>query len=237
MLSVSPVKPAAPSRRSTAVGQPRLVKARRSPHRSVIDEPAELSERKADERQKLLEAAKAVLERSGWWGFKVESVLRQARLSTRSFYRHFDSKTDLLMALLQEELGGAAVRLRRVTAAAGTPVEKIHAFVAATIDLAYRESSAKPSSLFASRWRDLLPDYPDEIERCIQNVMAPLVEAVRDAASIGAIKSADAEADARVIFHLVASMTADQAAGGARTPRAEIEELATSFIDRAIGLA
>jgi AcrR family transcriptional regulator len=78
-----------------------------------------------DERMKLWDAAKQVLERSGWWGFKVESVLRQAHLSTRSFYRHFDKKTDLLAALMEMELGGAAVKLRRVTAAGNSYTERI----------------------------------------------------------------------------------------------------------------
>ena len=55
------------------------------------------------ERERLLRSAKQVLERSGWWGFKVESVLRQAGLSTRSFYRHFEKKSDLLVALLEME--------------------------------------------------------------------------------------------------------------------------------------
>ena len=79
------------------------------------------SERADAERNKLLTAAMEVLKRSGWWGFKVESVLRQAGLSTRSFYRHFEKKSDLLLALLEFELGGAAIKLNRVTAAADSP--------------------------------------------------------------------------------------------------------------------
>src|ERR1700758_1615923 len=67
------------------------------PKREVIDAERDSSEdtggdRKAEaaakaqaERDKLLKAAMEVLQRSGWWGFKVESVLRQAGLSTRSF--------------------------------------------------------------------------------------------------------------------------------------------------------
>ena len=114
------------------------------PGSTGVGRKAEAAQKAQAERQRLLTAAMQVLQRSGWWGFKVESVLRQARLSTRSFYRHFEKKSDLLLALLEFELGGAAISLRRVTAAADTPSEKVRAYVAATIDMAYREDLAKP---------------------------------------------------------------------------------------------
>jgi len=197
---------------------------------------AEVAQKAQAERKRLLYAAREVLQRSGWWGFKVESVLRQASLSTRSFYRHFDKKSDLLLALLELELGGAAVHLRRVSDAAETPSEKVRAHVAATIDMAYRADLAKPSSLFASHWRELLPEYPEEIDSCLQRMMAPLVEAIEAGTARGEFHSEDPVADARAIFYLVAGMTADQAALGGVTPREEIEHIVIPFIGRAIGM-
>jgi AcrR family transcriptional regulator len=200
------------------------------------DRKAEAAHKAEGERSRLLTAAMEVLQRSGWWGFKVESVLRQAHLSTRSFYRHFEKKSDLLLALLEHELGGAAVNLRRVTAAADTPSDKVRAYVAATMDMAYREDLAKPSSLFASHWRELLPEYPEAIDRCTQRMMSPLVEAITEGHARGEFQSDDPVADARAIYFLVASMTADQAAAGAATPREELEHVVMPFISRAIGL-
>lgn len=196
----------------------------------------EAAQKAEAERNRLLTAAMTVLQRSGWWGFKVESVLRQAGLSTRSFYRHFDRKTDLLLALLEHELGGAAINLRRKTEAAGTPSDKVRAFIAATMDMAYRAELAKPSSLFASHWRQLLPEYPDEIEGCIQRMMAPLVEAIEEGAKSGELRSEDPPADARAIFYLVSAMTADEATLGGATPREELEHIVMPFVTRAIGL-
>jgi len=188
------------------------------------------------ERAQLLVAAKDVLSRSGWWGFKVESVLKQARLSTRSFYRHFEKKSDLLLALLEQELGGAAVNLRRVTATDASPSDRVRAFISATIDMAYLEELAKPSSLFASHWRELLPEYPDEIDRCTKRMIAPLAEAIEEGVKAGELVSTDPSADATAIFHLVSGMTADQATLGGRTPREDIEHIVLPFITRAVGL-
>jgi AcrR family transcriptional regulator len=197
---------------------------------------AEAAHKAEEERSRLLTAAMEVLQRSGWWGFKVESVLRQSGLSTRSFYRHFEKKTDLLLALLESELGGAAVGLRRATTAADTPSDKVRAYVAATIDMAYREDLAKPSSLFASHWRELLPEYPEALERISERMMAPLVEAISEGKARGEFHTDDPVADARAIYFLVAGITADQATLGGATPREEIEHIIMPFVGRAIGL-
>lgn len=194
------------------------------------------AERAAAERRQLLTAAMEVLRRSGWWGFKVESVLRQAGLSTRSFYRHFEKKSDLLLALLEFELGGASINLRRVTAAADSPSDKVRAFVGALIDMAYRDDLAKPSSLYASHWRELLPEYPMAIDRCTQRMIAPLVEALTEGQARGELDSADPVADAWAIFYLAAGPTADQAARGGGIPREDLEHFVMPFITRAIGL-
>jgi AcrR family transcriptional regulator len=199
---------------------------------ATATEPGSAADR---ERIQLLTAARQVLDRSGWWGFKVESVLKQAQLSTRSFYRHFEKKTDLLLALLELELGGAAVHLRRVTATDANPADRVRAFIAATIDMAYREDLAKPSSLFAAHWRELLPEYPDAINECIGFMVAPLIDAIRDGVATGVFTTPDPDADASAVFYLVASMTADQAALGGSTPRAEVEHILLPFIARALG--
>ena len=206
------------------------------PVSSTADRKAEAAEKSRAERSRLLTAAMDVLQRSGWWGFKVESVLRQAGLSTRSFYRHFEKKSDLLLALLEFELGGAAIGLRRTTAAADTPSDKIRAYVSTTIDMAYRTDLVKPSSLFASHWRELLPEYPQAIDRCIQRLTEPLVEAITEGKARGEFQSEDPEADARAIFYLVAGMTADQAPLGCSTPREDLEHVVMPFISRSIGL-
>jgi AcrR family transcriptional regulator len=197
---------------------------------------ATLQQKPDGERDRLLTAAMQVLERSGWWGFKVESVLKQAGLSTRSFYRHFEKKSDLLLALLEMELGGAAIAMQRRTAAVDTPSDKVRAYIAFTIDMAYREDLVKPSSLFASHWRELLPEYPEAIDRCTERLIAPLAEAIEAGKATGEFTSEDPLADARAIFYLVSSITADQATLGGATPREEIEHMVLPFVGRAIGL-
>ena len=74
-----------------------------------------------DELRILLDAALVVMERNGYADAAVADILREADLSTRSFYRHFESKDQLLCALFRREADAAAARLRAKVDAAATP--------------------------------------------------------------------------------------------------------------------
>src|SRR5690606_30220686 len=50
------------------------------------------------QRRRLLEAARAELRRSDFGSVRVSDVVRTAGMSSRSFYDHFASKEDLLIA-------------------------------------------------------------------------------------------------------------------------------------------
>lgn len=54
------------------------------------------------QRHRLLEAARAELRRSDFGSVRVADVVRAAGMSSRSFYDHFASKEDLLIALIHE---------------------------------------------------------------------------------------------------------------------------------------
>ena len=65
-----------------------------------------------DELRILLDAALVVMERNGYTDAAVADILREADLSTRSFYRHFESKDQLLSALFRREADAAAAPCR-----------------------------------------------------------------------------------------------------------------------------
>ena len=54
------------------------------------------------QRRRLLDAARVALQRSGFGNLRVTDVVREAGMSSRSFYDHFDTKEDLLLELIRE---------------------------------------------------------------------------------------------------------------------------------------
>jgi AcrR family transcriptional regulator len=63
-------------------------------------------EKKAETRAKLLEAAGVVFARSGLAGASLDDVADEAGLTKGAVYSNFESKEDLIRALLEERLGG-----------------------------------------------------------------------------------------------------------------------------------
>src|SRR6202050_5878896 len=75
----------------------------------------------------LLDAALAVMGRNGYVDAAVADILREADLSTRSFYRHFESKDQLLCALYRREAEAGGVRLHPKGGAAPRPRAAVRA--------------------------------------------------------------------------------------------------------------
>jgi AcrR family transcriptional regulator len=59
----------------------------------------------------ILDAAWSVFARTGWEDLKIGMVLEQAQVSTRNFYRNFCGKSQLLIALFEEEVNRFAGQL------------------------------------------------------------------------------------------------------------------------------
>jgi AcrR family transcriptional regulator len=76
------------------------------------------------ERQLIFDAAYAVLREQGP-DLTIADILTTAGVSTRSFYRHFDSKDALLCAMYLRDAQWAADRLNTRLASAPTPIDAV----------------------------------------------------------------------------------------------------------------
>lgn len=186
------------------------------------------------ERNQLLAAAMVVLRRSG--DFKVEAVLREAGLSTRSFYRHFEKKNDLLVMLMDFDITNIAIRLQRATTTPDTITEQIRAWVATVIGSPYRQDIAKQASTYSEQLRIFRTEYPEMIDRWNEITRAPLDIVMTQSCARGELRSDDPVEDAKVICQLVTNMTADFAVMHIRPPREEIERAVMRLISPAIEL-
>ena len=72
---------------------------------------AEPGQAAADHRERLLDGLAAALRERSYWEITVADVVRHARTSRRTFYEHFASKQDCLIALLREETSQTVARI------------------------------------------------------------------------------------------------------------------------------
>jgi AcrR family transcriptional regulator len=181
----------------------------------------------------LLEAAWRVLERGGWWGLKVDSVLREAQLSTRCFHRHFSSKNELLLALMEDEVRRAMERMERTIARQEDPASQVQAWVEAVIGFAHSDRTAPRTRMFVAHWGEIESEFPQEVARCLRNFLRPLVEIIRRGCDQGVFLEADPEMTALAIYHLSSGAARD--AHGAGWPSFERERhVVTTFALRGL---
>ncbi len=90
------------------------------------------------QRRRLLDAARKALHQSGRGSFRVSDVVRAAGMSSRSFYDHFASKEDLILALIDDTGRNLLGQLEAIFATSGSFEEQVdrglEAYLAAFLD-------------------------------------------------------------------------------------------------------
>jgi AcrR family transcriptional regulator len=157
----------------------------------------------ADERAGIIRAAYTCLSSPHSGPVSVAAILEEAGMSTRAFYRHFESKDELFLAMLKRDSDAVAQRLRTIAEeTSGGPIAQLTACVDYILELAYDPRGRAHAVVLdsdevrvAKGYRAASADLRAERERIIADVLRrgrdegtfPLAEPDRDAAAIHAL--------------------------------------------------
>ena len=188
-----------------------------------------------DELLILLDAALVVMERNGYVDANVAEILREANLSTRSFYRHFESKDQLLCALYRREAQAAATRLNDRVHGAGTPRAALEAWIDEILTLGHDRAKAARLTVLTSRGAMKADGYTEAMRDASQLLMAPLERILAEGAADGSFPRADPRADATLIQSVVWAAAGLNPARSRPASRAEAVRQVRSFCERALG--
>jgi AcrR family transcriptional regulator len=150
----------------------------------------------ADELRRLFDAALVVMERNGYADAAVADILAEAGLSTRSFYRHFESKDQLLCALYRREAERAAERLTARVSAAATPLAALDSWIEEIMSLGYHRRKAARVAVLGSPGAMRAEGYADETRHATKLLTAPLRALLEDGRKDGTFPLADPDPDA-----------------------------------------
>lgn len=187
-------------------------------------------------RREILAAASTALREQGVRGLSIAAVLDRAKLSTRAFYRHFDSKDELVAAVFLETARTERRRLQRRMSAAANEIEAVAAWIDGRLDLAFddtiksdlrRLSLEAQSQTFAS---------PGLIQPAYAEMLKPLSDALRRGLQDGVFQHIDPVTDAEFIQGVVWASTNRQWQTG-DCDRAAVRDDALRFCLRALGVA
>jgi AcrR family transcriptional regulator len=153
----------------------------------------------------LIEAAIRVMAADGSGSLSVGEVLSESGLSTRAFYRHFESKEMLLEALMLREAAAVGRSLARVVAEAPDPVAALEAWLTRFLDVFYEPRRAARAALLSSAAFRAAGPSARMMASMRQTSCAPLVEALRAGHEAGVLHSPTPTADAYSIYDLVSA--------------------------------
>ena len=147
-------------------------------------------------RNALLDAAAEVVREQGVRGLSVAEVLSRARLSTRAFYRHFDSKDELVTAVFVGMARAETRRLKRKMAAAADPAEAVVAWIDGRLDLAFNDEIRSDLRRLSVEAQTQMFASPELVAEAYSEILTPLVEQLERGMRAGFFPAIDPPADA-----------------------------------------
>ncbi len=155
-----------------------------------------------DAVRRLVAASFALIRETGSLEPSVASIVRRAGLSNQAFYRHFRSKDELLLGVLDEGFRLLAGYLAHRMANAADAEARIRAWIGGVLEQALQSDAASATRPFAVSRARLSELFPEEVEASERELTRPLQLAIAEAVANGRLPGADPERDALAIHTL-----------------------------------
>jgi AcrR family transcriptional regulator len=156
------------------------------------------------EVRRIVDATYDVIERSGSLDPPLRDILERAGLSTPAFYRHFRSKDELFVVLLDDGRRRLAGYLDHRMAKADAPAGRVRAWIEGVLAQAADPDAARRTRPFLANLDRLAEQYGAEQQQSADlliDLLADSVQAVRTGGMPGQ-PSAAARRDAATVYHL-----------------------------------
>lgn len=171
----------------------------RAVDRSLSDARARSAARLAS----FVNAARALAEESTSADFTVQQVVDRSGLSLKSFYRLFESKDDLFLAVIEADSQVGAALLAEMIAAHGDPIERIRTYVDGLFSFLSADGVLGYVQVLIREQRRLREVRPDEMHAALEPFVGMLQNELEEAMRAGRVRSGDARKDAQMIWELV----------------------------------
>lgn len=153
-----------------------------------------------DDRNSIIDAAYRCLSEPHTGPIPVAAILQRAGVSTRAFYRHFESKDALFLAMLREETDALAERLDEVCAdQSGGPVEALTTWIAGMFGLIHDDETRMHFTVIDSDEVRAAKGYRETREQAHTDRERSLVSILRRGRDDGTFPLTDPEHDAIAI--------------------------------------
>ncbi|HME76099.1 MAG TPA: TetR/AcrR family transcriptional regulator [Mycobacterium sp.] len=188
-----------------------------------------------DVRRAIMVAASEIIRERGVRGLSIAVVLDRSELSTRAFYRHFESKDQLVAEIFLEMARAEKRRLRRKMAKATNPVEAVAAWIDGRLDLAFDETTKSDLRGLSLEAQSQMFASPGLIQPAYAEMLKPLVEQLQRGLVDAVFHNIDPVTDAQSIQGVVWTSTERQWTTG-DCERADVRQRTLRFCLRGLGV-
>jgi AcrR family transcriptional regulator len=189
-----------------------------------------------DVRRAIVVAASKSVREQGVRGLSIAAVLDRAQLSTRAFYRHFESKDQLVAAVFLEMARIEMRRLKKKMSKAVTPVEAVAAWIDGRLDLAFDETTKSDLRQLSLEAQSQMFASPELIQPAYAQMLEPLTEQLERGLEVGVFHGIDPTTDAQSIQGVVWASTERHWTTG-DYKRDDVRRTTLQFCLRGLGVA
>jgi AcrR family transcriptional regulator len=171
-------------------------------------------ERARDDVQLLVASGRKLLHRDGAADMTIADVLTEAGLSTRAFYRHLASKSDLLLAIYDHEVERYRPRLQRRLDAATTPREGLEAWIDELLAAGFEPRRGERTRVMFTWAIPLQQEFPAEFAAVRDALINPLVAVLEAGRADGSFPKVVPARHAKFIRVLTWELVEEHLSGG-----------------------
>ncbi len=213
---------------------------------TLAPDPADLPGLGGDERrQQIVTAAYRLLDEAGLEGLTIRAVLARTGLARRAFYDCFSGKDDLVLAVFETSLQGAAEYYSALARQLNDPLETIREIAQGIVLARYAfeqdlgEAMDRRSAAMAREHLRLAETRPDELQAALRPLLDLIAAQVREGIRTGQCREADPDLQARLVYNIVATtahteLIAGDGGGSDRERRQVLAKSLWEFCRRAI---
>jgi AcrR family transcriptional regulator len=187
-------------------------------------------------RKAIVAAATQLIRDDGVRSLGVAQVLDRAGLGTRAFYRHFQSKDELVAAVFLDMARVEARRLRKRMVATSDPVDAVVAWIDGRLDLAFTAEVTSELRRLSLEAQSQMSAAPELVGAAYGEILTPLIEQLERGSRLGSFTDVDAAAYAMSIQGAVWASTERQWSTGDHDRR-DVRRHVLRFCLRGLGVA
>lgn len=215
-----------------------LVSEPARPTPQEVDEsgPSQLPRAPDDELSALVDAAFRVLAADDSKALSVASVLAEADLSTRAFYRHFRSKDELLVTMFRWDAEYVVAQLTRAVGQAGSQLDALGVWVEQNLALVFDPRKALRARILMSAEVSRARGYSVERARVTSQLQAILGTILAAGHTDGTFPLAEPHQDARALNAIILDLLEQRSRGLPTLAQREARAHTLRFACRALGV-